>query len=63
MLEDDTYEGLGPQMRARLDRAELDLAKVRDWISLAARTHPQTNLAAAYLCLALGWAPPRPWED
>jgi hypothetical protein len=60
---DDTYEALGPGMRARLDEAELALARVRDWVSLASVTSREANLSAAYLCLMLGWARPKPWKE
>jgi hypothetical protein len=59
----DDYEHLGPNMRARLNEAEIAIARVRDWVQLAAETSRTANLSAAYLCLTLGWARPRPWVD
>jgi hypothetical protein len=57
----DDYASLGPKMRCRMDDAEMSLAKVRDWVALAAETSLEANLAAAYLCLMLGWTRPKPW--
>jgi hypothetical protein len=57
----DAYEDLGPIMRARLDSAELNMARVRDWIALMADFGPQHNLIAREMCLLLGLAAPRPW--
>ena len=55
----DTYEDLGPNMKARLDRAELDQARVRDWIGLLAERGKEHYLLARELCLLLGLAAPR----
>jgi truncated hemoglobin YjbI len=55
----DDYEHLGPNMRARLDAAELQQAKVRDWIALMAERGDGHYLIARELCLLLGYAQPR----
>lgn len=55
----DRYEDLGPLMRARLDRAEMDMAKVRDYITIMADTDDGYQHARV-LCLLLSLAPPRP---
>lgn len=55
----DCYEDLGPIMRARLDKIEVDLARVRDYISIMADTDNGYNHARV-LCLLLGLAQPKP---
>jgi hypothetical protein len=55
----DAYEELGPTLKARLDRAEMDMARVRDWIALMGDRGPQHLLIARELCLLLGLAQPR----
>jgi hypothetical protein len=59
----DAYEDLGPILKARLDSAEMNMARVRDWIAILADRGPQHNLIARELCLLLGLAAPRPWTD
>jgi hypothetical protein len=58
----DDYEDLGPILKARLDSAEISMARVRDWISLMAERGPQHNLIARELCLLLNLAAPKPWR-
>jgi hypothetical protein len=56
MMPDD-YESLGPQIRGRLDKAETDLVKVREYISIMAESdtgYPHARV----LCLLLGLARP-----
>ena len=55
----DTYEDLGPIMKGRLDSAEMDMARVRDWIALMADRGREHYLLARELCLILGLAAPR----
>jgi hypothetical protein len=58
----DTYDDLGPDMRARLDKAELDMARVRDYIDIMADSD-NGHQHARVLCLLLGLARPRPREN
>ena len=58
----DAYETMGPQMRARLDRAELDQARVRDYIGILADRNRAANGVARELCALLGLGAPRSWE-
>jgi hypothetical protein len=58
----DAYENLGPILKARLDSAELNMARVRDWIALMADRGPNHHLIARELCLLLGLAEPQPRE-
>lgn len=56
---EDCYANLGPLMQARLDKAELDMARVRDYITIMA-DDPSGYQHARILCLLLGLAQPRP---
>ena len=56
----DEYANLSPEMRARLDSAEMTVARLRDWIGLIADRGPQHHLIARELCLLMGWAAPKP---
>jgi len=59
---DDTYEALGPNMRARLDKAELDMAKLRDYLGIVAERDRSANQFAREICVVLGVGPYRNWD-
>lgn len=61
MPAEDSYEGLGPNMRARLDRAEMEAIKLNNWVSLLSERSREDNLRAREICLLLSWAMPKPW--
>lgn len=55
----DNYMNLGPAMKHRLDQAETEIAKVRDWLSLISERSKEDHFRARELCLVLGWPAPQ----
>ena len=50
----DRYETMGPEMRARLDDAESQLARLDSWLGLLADRDLPGNLIAREIVLLLG---------
>ena len=50
----DDYASLGPEMRQRLDQAELLEVKVNNWLLLLAERDRAANLIAREICVVAG---------
>jgi hypothetical protein len=66
----DDYASLGPDMRSRLDEAEIAVSRMMDWLKMLAERGPEANLIAREMAMVMDWPSIRsniehmtyPWE-